>query len=79
MTEEQIVEIYLQYIAKWYGIKPTEQIAEDLDIACVQVECLVDHIQWPKFQIAREVVKANVEDAKPACVILPFMKLTNND
>lgn len=79
MTEDESIDIYLRYITIWYGRMPVEQIAENLDISILQVESLFDHIQWPKFQIAREVVKANVEDAKPACVILPFARLTNND
>lgn len=82
MTEEEIIRTYVNYICRWYAIKPTQEIADALDLSVPQIEALVDEIEWPhfvKFKIAPHVVKAEAEDAKPACVILPFHRLTNND
>ena len=79
MTEEQIVKVYVDHICRWFGIKPTRQIADELDLSEAQVESIMDEISWPKFRIAQNVEKAHAEDIKPACIILPFAKSTNND
>ena len=72
MTEDEIVKVYIDHIARWFGIKPTRQIADELDLSESQVESIMDDISWPKFKIAQNVKKASAEDLKPACVIIPF-------
>ena len=81
MTDDEIVEIYLNHIAKWYGLKPTAQLAEDLDLTCEQVEDLVDHIAFPAFSHfagARNVRKAVYTDRYPVppsdSNVLPFVR-----
>ena len=79
MTEDEIVATYLNYIAANFPRMSIERIAHNLDLLPAQVESLLDDMTWDKFKIGSNVKKARAEDARPACVILPFMRLTNND
>lgn len=78
MTENEILQVYLTHIERWFGIKSTRQIAEELDLSEAQIESIVDDISWPKFKIAQGVERANLD--KHTCTIIPFRgRLTNND
>ncbi len=79
MNEDEEIAIYLNYIVANYPRLSCERIGENLGLTTGQVESLLDDMTWDKFKIAPEVKKARAEDAKPACVILPFYRLTNND
>jgi hypothetical protein len=81
MTEAEEIKVYVDYIARWYGIKPTAEIAESLDLSCEQIELIVDEVPFPsfvKFKVAVGIPRANKE--QHTCQIIPFMgRLTNND
>lgn len=73
MTESEEIKLYVDYIARWYGIKPTVEIAEALDLSPEQIELIVDEVPFPnfvKFKIAVGVERANIE--KHTCTIIPF-------
>jgi len=67
-----MIQVYLRHIERWFGIKPTRQIADELDLSESQVELLMDHIDRPRFKIAIGIKRVTVEDLKPACIIIPF-------
>jgi len=81
MTEAEEIKIYLDYIARWYGIKPTREIAEALDLSESQIELLVDEVPFPafkRFKIAVGIPRANKE--QHICTVIPFRgRLTNDD
>lgn len=72
MTEMEEIEIYLNYIAGNYPRLSCEHIADNLGLTVGQVESLLDDMTWDQFKIGGNVIKARTEDAKPACVIIPF-------
>lgn len=60
--------------------KTIPQLAAALDLEINQVENLLDIIKWHKsVRVGANAVKARAEDARPACVVIPFMRLINND
>ncbi len=78
VTDNEILQVYLTHIERWFGIKSTRQIAEELDLSEAQIESIVDDISWPKFKIAQDIPRANKENH--ICQVIPFRgRLTNND
>lgn len=72
MTEDEIIATYLEYICANFPRLSVERIARNLDIPEAYVEVLLDDVSWDQFKIGANAVKAKAEDAKPACVIIPF-------
>lgn len=72
MTDADIIATYCEYIAANFPRLSIERIARNLDIPEAYVEVLLDDITWDQFKIGTRAVKARAEDAKPACVIIPF-------